>query len=131
MGTTTKNGRTRNRRGIGIGAPPKTYPLIATPFAISRATTNSFEFRLLFAYPDQWPYNGFAGDGQVKVFSVSTGLVYDATVTYNSVENKFNVDIGAAIVSDTVYQWLPWQEGVRGFNGEWVGSWASVIGPEP
>lgn len=125
MGQTTKSGRTRNRRKVQPQAPPTGWPPLIVPVYESWNGTNKVTYTFSTPAYEGWPYaNQFAGTGVLNCW-LQDGDQY-LTCTGAIVADKLEVT-SPTNLDETLFYILPWQEGFRGMNGEWLAPIVSLL----
>lgn len=121
MGATTKNGRTRNRRALAKSAPPSGYPVIWTIFNPSTVAGNKLRFAAVTQDNVPYPYDTFVGSGRIQLLNDGALGSVMGTITYNSTLDVFDIVLDETWPEGEPFIILPWQETIRGMNGEWLG----------
>lgn len=120
MSATTKLGRTRNRRGLAASAAPGGFPLLLLPDATTNVNTTKFRqtFADLTELVDQ-PLSVTLG-AIFRLRNATSLALVNAHVTalFSPTEVEITLPAAAAIGEQFIIE--PWNESIRGYNGEWV-----------
>lgn len=121
MGATTKQGRTRNRRDLSKRNPPAGWPPLITWAFESWDGFKVVNFAMENPSYAGWPYGtNFTGDGLVDCWLQDGATFVTATATIIAAGATLRLTFPDDLSEGSLLYVLPWSEGVRGLNGEWL-----------
>jgi hypothetical protein len=121
MSATTKTGRTRNRREVQLQDQTQGFSPQLLGIAPARGGGNSFSFTL-------WDQNGAPTDGlqystgsTLRIITLTgLGNIAETAPAAVSLGNVVTVTPATPIASGDLVLILPWNQDIRGLNGEWI-----------
>lgn len=120
MGSTTRYGRTRNRRGLQPPSAPDGYPNMLILGAVVRVSSTVFRFPLYDINGVNNQYDSMVITGPLNLWLDEDAENRECTVTYDGVTKLLTITLPTPINDGVLPIIRPWQPTVRGPNGEWV-----------
>lgn len=120
MGSTTKKGRTRNRRAIAQSAPPDGFPLMIMPQIQERVDATTMSVTLYVGPATQYVPQEMQGPALIRVWNANTNVGSDVSVVWNAGLDAWDFIHPIVWTTGFNYYVLPWDTRCRGLNGEWI-----------
>jgi len=121
MGSTTKRGRTRNRLAIAEYQPPGGWPQLVAIEYVETMTAGVFAMQLRSPGGSDWDVTmPMTGSGEWNVIFIPGGTEVEAELVYDDGEGAWILTTSIAPDPGTTVYSPPWQNTIRGTNGEWL-----------
>lgn len=88
---------------------------------VARDSATEFRFAVYNQIGDLEGFDFMVITGPVQIFVPEDNEYHSGTATYDDVTKVITITFSTTPPDDVVVIFIPWQEGLRGPNGEWFG----------
>ena len=120
MPATTKRGRTRNRKVVQQGAPPPGMPQLLVADGFTVVSPTEFKVAYFNSALEQQMEMIIDPSAQLSLTLGGDPTPIPCNVSFDPLDSTLHVVFPTARTSGDALVLLPWNTGVRGFNGEWL-----------